>query len=57
MELKYNKHPKFSAKTIAASFPDGNINPYNKSYTKTHSPSSRFAVVPLTSAAVAETEK
>ena len=55
--MKYNKHPKFSAKTIAASFPDGNISPYNKSSIEIHSFSDKFAVVPIVSAAPRETEK
>lgn len=42
---------------MAASLPDGNIKPYNKSSTSNHSPSSSYAVVPFTSAAVGDTEK
>ena len=55
--MKYSKHPKFSAKTIAASFPDGNISPYNKSSIEIHSFSVKFAVVPMVSEAPRETEK
>ena len=46
IELKYKRHPKFSANATAASFPEGNIKPYNKSSSKTHSLLFKFAVVP-----------
>ena len=43
---KYMTAPIFSARTIAASFPLGNINPYNKSYMDIHAFATKFAVVP-----------
>ena len=43
--------------TIAASFPEGNMSPYKRSSKRTHSPSSRFAVVPRMLPAVDETLK
>jgi hypothetical protein len=44
---KYNTAPKFSANTKAASFPLGNISPYNKSSIDIHVFDCRFEEVPL----------
>jgi len=47
--------PKYYAKANAASFPEGNISPYRSYSIVKVSPGSRFAVVPLISAATSET--
>ena len=48
---KYKTAPKFYARVVAASFPEGSIIPYNRSYTVIHAFYSRLAVVPGTTEA------
>lgn len=47
--------PMFYAMQMAASFPDGNINPWSKSHSEISSPTSRHAEVPPITAAIFDT--